>query len=323
MSNDLVVSTGEQIAIIPKTIQELGVMSEGFFKSGFYPNVKSVQGAMVVIQTGLELGLTPAKAMNQINIINGRPALSAQCMNGLMQARGIKVSTIKNDNTECIVSGTRNGVTEEVSYKMEDAKKAGLDGKDNWKKYPRRMLFARAISELANKIAPDVIMGLYTQEEVEDFDEPKIGPDKAKNVTPHNNDHEPPPSQSKDEIVYEIPTEKGWLNKVEEPSLMQSFCDLILSMKLGIQAKLSEMLGEEHKFAAPEHYFNAVRQYFLDPNTCKGKVIDNPVSAMMVRALSSEKGRVAFIDEFCAWRYARKMYERENKAEELHSQGEM
>lgn len=321
MSNDLVVSTGEQIAIIPKTIQELGVMSEGFFKSGFYPNVKSVQGAMVVIQTGLELGLTPAKAMNQINIINGRPALSAQCMNGLMQARGIKISTIKNDNTECIISGTRNGVTEEVSYKMEDAKKAGLDGKDNWKKYPRRMLFARAISELANKIAPDVIMGLYTQEEVEDFDAPNIGPDKAKDVTPRDNEIVTPQDN---EIAYEIPTEKGWLDKVEEPSLMQSFCDAILSMKLGIQAKLSEMLGEDHKFTAHQHYFNAVRQYFLDPNTCKGKVIDKPVSAMMVRALSSEKGRVAFIDEFCAWRYARKMYERENKTEEppVTQQGE-
>ena len=315
MSNDLVVSTGEQIAIIPKTIQDLGVMSEGFFKSGFYPNVKSVQGAMVVIQTGLELGLTPAKAMNQINIINGRPSLSAQCMNGLMQARGIKISTIKNDNTECIISGTRNGVTEEVSYKMEDAKKAGLDGKDNWKKYPRRMLFARAISELANKIAPDVIMGLYTQEEVEDFDEPKIGPDKAKNVTPQNNN--PEPSLPKEEsIAYEISTEPGWLEKVEEGSLMASFCDALLAVKMGIQSKLSDMLGEDHRFNADQHYFNTIRQYFLDPNTCKGKVIDKPVSAVMVRALSSEKGRVAFIDEFCAWRYARKMAERENKIEE-------
>lgn len=317
MSNDLVVSTGEHIAIIPKTIQELGVMSEGFFKSGFYPNVKSVQGAMVVIQTGLELGLTPAKAMNQINIINGRPALSAQCMNGLMQARGIKISTIKNDNTECIISGTRNGVTEEVSYKMEDAKKAGLDGKDNWKKYPRRMLFARAISELANKIAPDVIMGLYTQEEVEDFESPKIGPDQAKNVTPQNNDPEPPPSQPKEEsIAYEIPTEPGWFDDLEEGSLIARFCDALLSMKLGIQSKLSEILGEDHRFNADQHYFNTVRQYFLDPNTCKGKVIDKPVSAMMVRALSSEKGRVAFIDEFCAWRYARKMAEKNTETEE-------
>lgn len=135
---------------------------------------------------------------------------------------------------------------------------------------------------------------------------------------------EPTPSQLKEEpIAYGIPTEQGWLEEVEEGSLIASFCDALLSIKLGIQAKLSEMLGEDHRFNADQHYFNTIRQYFLDPNTCKGKVIDKPVSAVMVRALSSEKGRVAFIDEFCAWRYARKMYERENKAEELHSQGEM
>lgn len=187
-------------AIMPRNVSELKILSDGFFKSGFYPNAKSVEGAMVIIQTGMELGLTPAKSMNWINIISGKPTLSAQCMNGLMQSKGIKVTTVQNDDTVCIVQGERNGIIETGQFTIENAKTAGLLGKDNWKHYPRRMLYARAVSELANKLAPDIIMGLYTPEEVESFttptpppqNAPKVGPDAARNITPESAPENPP-----------------------------------------------------------------------------------------------------------------------------------
>ena len=51
---------------------------------------------------------------------------------------------------------------------MDDAKAAGLTSKDNWKKYPRNMLFARAISNGQKWYAPDVYNGVtvYTPDEM-------------------------------------------------------------------------------------------------------------------------------------------------------------
>jgi hypothetical protein len=51
---------------------------------------------------------------------------------------------------------------------MKDAAAAGLTNKDNWKKYPRNMLFARAISNGQKWYAPDVYNGVtvYTPDEM-------------------------------------------------------------------------------------------------------------------------------------------------------------
>jgi hypothetical protein len=68
----------------------------------------------------------------------------------------------------------------EVSYSTEDAKRAGLlpaKAGSGWAKYPANMLRARLISETLRAIAPEIVQGAYTPEEISDFDEPK-------NVTP-------------------------------------------------------------------------------------------------------------------------------------------
>jgi hypothetical protein len=62
---------------------------------------------------------------------------------------------------------------------MDDAKRANLAGKGNWKSYPRQMLAARATSEIARLLFADLLHGLsYTPEEVGG-----IGPYDAIDVT--------------------------------------------------------------------------------------------------------------------------------------------
>ncbi len=62
-----------------------------------------------------------------------------------------------------------------VRFSVADAKKAELTGNKMWSKYPSNMMRARVISNGIRMIAPGIVAGLYTPEEVQDFaeDEPK------------------------------------------------------------------------------------------------------------------------------------------------------
>jgi hypothetical protein len=53
-----------------------------------------------------------------------------------------------------------------LTFSLEDAKRAKLDGKDVWKAYPRAMLRSRAVSEVVRTAFPECIAGLYTPEEM-------------------------------------------------------------------------------------------------------------------------------------------------------------
>ena len=64
----------------------------------------------------------------------------------------------------------------EITWTIEMAKSAGLTANDTWRKYPRQMLTARAISEGIRTVLPAVVTGIYTPEEVADFDLPPEKP---------------------------------------------------------------------------------------------------------------------------------------------------
>lgn len=123
---------------------------------------------------GQELGLGPMQALNSIHVIEGRAAASPELMRALVAKAGHRIDVTENTNEVCVMKGTRNdtGAEATVRWSLDDAKNANLTGKDNWKKYPRAMLAARATSELCRLLFPDVIAGLsYTAEEVESFDD--------------------------------------------------------------------------------------------------------------------------------------------------------
>lgn len=123
---------------------------------------------------GQELGLGPMQALNSIHVIEGRAAASPELMRALVAKAGHRIDVTENTNEVCVMKGTRHdtGAEATVRWSLDDAKNANLTGKDNWRKYPRAMLAARATSELCRLLFPDVIAGLsYTAEEVESFDD--------------------------------------------------------------------------------------------------------------------------------------------------------
>ena len=115
-------------------------------------------------------GRHPGTVASEYHIIQGRPALKADAILARFQSANGKVEW--HEYTDECVSGTFShpaGGSLKVDWDMTRAKAAGLGSKDNWKKYPRQMLRARAISDGVRGVYPAVLQGFYTPEEVQDF----------------------------------------------------------------------------------------------------------------------------------------------------------
>lgn len=139
-------------------------------QSGFLPRaVNTPEKAMAIIQTGKELGLGPMQALRSIHIIEGKPTMSADLIAGLALARlpGSVLRVAESSDKQCVIEAARAGQQlTRFTYTMADAQRAGLAGKDNWKKHPRAMLRARAITEAARAIFPDTCVGIYDPDEL-------------------------------------------------------------------------------------------------------------------------------------------------------------
>jgi hypothetical protein len=132
--------------------------------------IATPEQAITIAMAGRELGLSPMTAFRSIHLIDGKITMSADLMAGLALSRipGSRVDVVHTDNGRAVVEAQRPGgkpVT--LTFTIEDAQRAGLTGKDNWKKYPAAMLRARAIAAAARAVFPDVFLGVYTPEELE------------------------------------------------------------------------------------------------------------------------------------------------------------
>jgi hypothetical protein len=123
---------------------------------------------LLIAMTGQELGFGATASLRLIHVIEGKPSLSAEGMLALVRRDGHSVSGASND-TEARVAGRRgdNGDEMEVTFTLDDAKRANLTGKDTWKKYPKSMLWSRAVSQLCRMLFPDVLLGVsYVPDEL-------------------------------------------------------------------------------------------------------------------------------------------------------------
>jgi len=131
----------------------------------------AVANATAAVLQGLTLGLDPMTALQQIYIVHGRPGMYSEMKVALVVSRGHEVWTEDLTDSRAIVCGRRKGTeyVERVVVTMEQARKAGWTAKnDNYTKNPQDMLYARAAGRVCDRIAPDVLMGIASVEEVED-----------------------------------------------------------------------------------------------------------------------------------------------------------
>jgi hypothetical protein len=145
--------------------------SEELIKSGFLPSgIKTAAQAVAIMLKGRELGIPPMQALSHIHVINGKPTMSAELM--LAQILRLhprtKISYPVRSSERCEIKVIREGCEPSTFvFTIEDATRAGVMGNPTWKKYPRAMLHARCVSEMARSLFPDAISGIsYTAEEL-------------------------------------------------------------------------------------------------------------------------------------------------------------
>lgn len=143
-----------------------------FAPTGLRGKPEAVMAAML---QGHELGIGPMSALAEISVINGKPCISAKLMRALVHRAGHDLWFEAKGNTKVTICARRADWPEDrvakVTWTMDDAKAAGLSGGQNYRKYPRAMLAARATGEICRDNFADVLGGLsYTPEELSDGD---------------------------------------------------------------------------------------------------------------------------------------------------------
>ena len=165
-----------------RTLEEIWRFSNCVVRSGFAPKgMDKPESVVIALEMGMEIGLPPMASLQNIAVINGRPSIYGDAALAVVRGSGMlefykeeEVGEFPDGNFGYRVSAKRVGdaMTYSEIFTIADAKAAQLWGKPGpWSQYPRRMLKFRARGFLLRDAFGDVLKGLRTAEEVQDFQE--------------------------------------------------------------------------------------------------------------------------------------------------------
>jgi len=157
-----------QLSIVQQLpISELMNLAKAFAESGMFADTKSAAQAIVKIQAGQEIGIPPFAAMTGIHIIQGKPTIGAGLIASRLKGSGkYDYRVVEASEKVCSIDFYQgNTKIGNSTFTIEDAKKALTKNID---KFPKNMLFARAISNGVKWYCPDIFSGpVYVPEEMQ------------------------------------------------------------------------------------------------------------------------------------------------------------
>jgi hypothetical protein len=167
----------------PQNFGELMEFAKMAARSTMVPRdyLNKPENILLAIQMGSEIGLAPMQSLQNISVINGRPAVWGDAMLGLCRQSPTCQDVIerfegdgKTLTAVCIAKRVGKEPVER-RFSMEDAIQAGLASKaGTWQQYPQRMLQMRARGFALRDAFPDVLRGLISTEEAQDIPEDKF-----------------------------------------------------------------------------------------------------------------------------------------------------
>src|SRR4030067_1652694 len=141
-------------------LKDMQIMAEAVAKSGLF-GMKSADQALALMLVAQAEGQHPATITQDYDIIQGKACRKTHSVMARFQQMGGRVEW--HQLTDLIADATFShaaGGSLRIEWTLEQAKKAGLTGKDNWKNYPRAMLRARVIAEGVRAVYPPAIGGM-------------------------------------------------------------------------------------------------------------------------------------------------------------------
>lgn len=153
----------------PDDLAEIEKVAAHLVKSGFFPDARDVSRAVAKILFGRAIGLDALSSMTGIQLVQGKPQLSAGTMARLIKGSGRYRYTI-DELTDKVCTITLYERVDTSASTWEWFKHQPFTRKieeyahlvklnDTWRKYPRNMLFARTISDVAKMLCPEVFGG--------------------------------------------------------------------------------------------------------------------------------------------------------------------
>lgn len=165
----LVASQGPQL----KTMADVWTIAQMYHNAGMVPTgVKNAAQLMIILTAGAELGFGPTWALRNVASFNGQAMVHSDGPISLVMRSGQlewqkSGYEGKGDSLTAWFEVKRKGVIEPVkrTFSADDAKTAGLWGKNIWKSYPTRMLMMRARAYALRDLFADVLGGIGILEE--------------------------------------------------------------------------------------------------------------------------------------------------------------
>jgi len=168
----------EQAVMPVQNMGEAMSLGEAFERSGMFGCSQQGQGVVLVL-TCMSERISPLQFKRTYHLIDGNPCMRADAMLAKFQSLGgkYKIHEFSTNRAAANFAYGENAMDMEVTMAQAQAagwpfKKDGKSVKDNWARTPDAMLWARLVSKAVRVLAPGVNAGVYTPEEVQDFDAP-------------------------------------------------------------------------------------------------------------------------------------------------------
>lgn len=161
----------------PRTFESAWELAQIIVKSRMNGSIQTPEAAFMVMALGSDMGLSVSQSLRGIQIIEGKACPTADCLVACVIRSGLAEYIVEIETTEDRSTWETRRKGEKLprrsTFSMDDAKRALLTsrGKDpatnNWQKYPKRMLAARAKAFLVRDVYPDLALGLYIPDEIQ------------------------------------------------------------------------------------------------------------------------------------------------------------